>query len=290
MQKAHPDAIRAHRLRHEIVATKVANRIVNRLGPSIPINLSEEEGVSLGQVGTAFLVAEQILGLPKLWQRIEEAEIPESLRIELFRIAARSVRGHVSDILRSTGAETTVSEMCETLGPGVKKVAAAAARLIKSEIRNEAAARREHLIGLGTDKDIVDALVRLYEVDNAFGISALAAHKQIDVLEITKAYVILGEALGLDWAQQQIARFVPADPWERLLIAGLERDFEQLRIDFLGRLRDPDVVESTNNWIERHASRIEQFRSLVAQARNSGTVTAPMLAQVASQARILLGR
>jgi len=132
--------------------------------------------------------------------------------------------------------------------------------------------------------------VKLFETDNAFGISALAARKKIDVLEITKAYVILGEALGLDWAQQQIARFVPADPWERLLIAGLERDFEQLRIDFLGRLRDPDLVQSTNNWIERHSSRIEQFRTLVTQARNSGTVTAPMLAQVASQARILLGR
>jgi len=83
---------------------------------------------------------------------------------------------------------------------------------------------------------------------------------------------------------------VPTDPWERLLIAGLERDFEQLRIDFLGRLRDPDVVESTNNWIQRHASRIEQFRGMVSQARNTGTVTAPMLAQIANQARILLGR
>ena len=290
MQKAHAEAIRAHRLRHEILGTKIANRIVNRLGPSIPINLSEEEGVSIGQVATGFLVAEQILDLPKLWERIETADIPEAVRIELFQIAARSVRGHVSDILRSTGVEASVSELVARLGPGVKKVAAAAARIIKTEIRNEAAARREHLIGLGTDKDIVDGLVRLYEVDNAFGIAALADRKQIDVLEITKAYVILGEALGLDWSQQQIARFVPADPWERLLIAGLERDFEQLRIDFLGRLRDPDVVDSTNKWIQRHASRIEQFRRMVDQARNSGTVTAPMLAQIASQSRILLGR
>ena len=50
---------------------------------------------------------------------------------------------------------------------------------------------------------------------------------------MTRAYTRLGEALGLDWAQQQVARFVPADQWERLLTAGLARDFEQLRIDFL---------------------------------------------------------
>src|SRR4029450_6358073 len=245
---------------------------------------------SLGQVATAFLVAEHLLGLPKLWQRIEETEIPEALRIELFQAAARSMRSHVSDILRSTGAETKVSELVELLGPSVKKVSAAANRLIRSEVRNEAAARQERLLGLGTDEDIVDGLVRLFELDGVFGIAALSSRKQFDELELTKAYTKLGEALGLDWAQQEIARFIPADPWERLLIAGLERDFEQLRREFLGRLRDPDVAASTQHWIERHASRIEQFRRFVVQARTAGAVTAPMLAQIANQARILLGR
>ena len=37
MRKAHADAIRAHRLRNEIVATKVANRLVNRLGPGVAL-------------------------------------------------------------------------------------------------------------------------------------------------------------------------------------------------------------------------------------------------------------
>jgi glutamate dehydrogenase len=290
MQKAHADSIRAHRLRDEILATKIANRMVNRLGPSICMLLSEEEGVSLGQVATAFLAAEQLLGLPKLWQRIEQAEIPEALRIELFQVAARSVRSHVSDILRSTGAETTVSDLVTLLGPGVKKTAAAAARLIKSEVRNEAASRHERLINLGADEAIVDGLVRLYELDGVMGIAALAARKHADELELTRAYVNLGEALGLDWAQQQVARFVPADPWERLLIAGLERDFEQLRIDFLGRQRDADIVGATQRWIERHHSRIAQFRNLVTQARTAGAVTAAMLAQVSAQARVLLGR
>jgi glutamate dehydrogenase len=39
MRKTHADAIRAHRLRNEIVATKVANRLVNRLGPGVAFGL-----------------------------------------------------------------------------------------------------------------------------------------------------------------------------------------------------------------------------------------------------------
>jgi glutamate dehydrogenase len=290
MRKAHADAIRAHRLRNEIVATKVANRLVNRLGPGVAFDLTEEEGASLQQVISAFLVAERLLDLDKLWEEIEQGSLPESVRIELFSIAAKSVRSHLSDILRSSGGETRVGGLCKLLEPGTRKIAAAATRLIRSEVRNEAAARRDRLIALGASEDIVRGLVRLYELDGVFGIAALAASRKVDELAVTRAYTRLGEALGLDWAQQQVARFVPADQWERLLTAGLARDFEQLRIEFLSRTKGKDPDAAVDAWIEEQGPRIDQFRKLVSRARTEGHVSASMLAQVAGQARILLAR
>ena len=109
-------------------------------------------------------------------------------------------------------------------------------------------------------------------------------------LAVTRAYTRLGEVLGIDWAQQQVARYVPADNWERLLAAGLIRDFEQLRIDFLSRTRSEEPDESVERWVERNPKRIAQFKALVDRAKLAGTVSAPMLAQIASQARILLSR
>ncbi|GAA4748938.1 NAD-glutamate dehydrogenase [Sphingomonas daechungensis] len=290
MRKAHASAIRAHRLRNEILATRVANRLVNRLGPSAALDLTEEEGASLAQVVAAFLVAEKLLDLPKLWAEIEETPLPEMVRVELFSIAASSVRNHISDILRSVGAETSVSAMCKLLEPGVRKISAAAAKLIRSEVRNEAAARRERLLSLGATDDIVKGLVRLFELDGIFGLAALAARKKLDELALARAYTTLGEALGIDWAQQQIARFMPADQWERLLTAGLARDFEQLRIDFLSRMRSKDSDAAVEEWVSAQGARLEQFRNLIARARTEGSVSASMLAQIASQARILLAR
>ena len=290
MRKAHADAIRAHRLRNEIIATKVANRLVNRLGPGVAFDMTEEEGASLQQVVSAFLVAERLLDLDKLWKEIEEASLPETVRIELFSIAAASIRAHLSDILRAASGEHGMSTLCHTLEAGVRKIGAAATKLIRSEVRNEAAARRDRLLALGASEEIVRGLVRLYELDGVFGIAALAAHEKLDELSVTRAYTRLGEALGLDWAQQQVARFVPADQWERLLTAGLARDFEQLRIEFLSRCRGKDLDECVDGWIEHHGRRIDQFRELVRRAHSEGHVSAPMLAQIASQARILLGR
>ena len=290
MQKEHAAAIRAHRLRHEIVATKVANRLVNRLGPSMALDITEEEGVSLGQVVAAFLVAERLLDLDALWHRIEQAAVAEQVRIQLFATAAQTIRGHLSDVLRAAGGETGVSPLVELLSPGFAKVAGSRSTLIRSEVKSESDARRDQLAAMGADKAIADTLVRLFELDGVFAIAALGARKQLDELVLTKAYTRLGEALGLDWAQQQVTRFTPVDPWERLLVAGLARDFEQLRIDFLGRARsdEPDAV--VDRWVERNQPRIDQFSRLVARARGAGAVTVPMLAQIASQARILLAR
>ena len=290
MRKAHAESIRAHRLRNEIIATKVANRLVNRLGPGVAFDMTEEEGASLQQVVAAFLVAERLLDLDKLWTEIEAADLPETVRIELFSIAAASIRAHLSDVVRAAAGEMRISALCKLLEPGVRRISAAAAKLIRAEVRNEAAARRDRLLALGASEEIVRDLVRLYELDGVFGIAALAARHQLDELSVTRAYTRLGEALGLDWAQQQVARFVPADQWERLLTAGLARDFEQLRIDFLSRCRDADLDDCVEGYIEQQRPRIDQFRQLVARARSEGHVSAPMLAQIAGQARILLGR
>jgi glutamate dehydrogenase len=253
-------------------------------------DLTEEEGASLQQVVSAFLVVERLLDLDELWREIEEDALPEAVRVELFAIAAATIRAHLSDILRSVGGETNVSKLCARLEPGVRKIAAQATRLIRSEVRNEAAARRDRLIALGASEEIVHGLVRLYELDGVFGIAALAADRKTDELALTRAYTTLGEALGVDWAQQQVARFVPSDQWERLLTAGLARDFEQLRIDFLARHRGKEPDAAVTAWIENQHARIEQFRKLVARARAEGQVSASMLGQIASQARILLSR
>ena len=290
MQKKHADAIRMHRLRHQIVATKVANRLVNRLGPSLPLDMTEEEGVGLPQVVVAYLVAERLLDLQSLWVMVEKAEMSEPNRVQLYALCAKTVRAHIGDVIRAAAGETSVEQVCRMLKPGLDKVAARTAGLIRAEVRGEAASRRLSLEYLGANKEVVDRLVRLYELDGVFGIAALGARKEIDELAVTRAYTRLGEVLGIDWAQQQVARYMPVDNWERLLAAGLLRDFEQVRIDFIGRVRSEDPDESVERWVERNPKRIAQFRALVDRARIAGTVSVPMLAQIASQARILLSR
>ena len=68
MQEPFRKRILAHRLRTEIVATVVANQIVNRMGLVHPFELAEEEGAGLDRIVL------QYLHLPQTERRMEAWE------------------------------------------------------------------------------------------------------------------------------------------------------------------------------------------------------------------------
>ena len=290
LRERHGDALLGHRLRREIVSTKVANRLVNRLGLTAAFALAEEEGVGLGAVATGFVAAERLFDVAPLWDVLDRRSMSESLRIELFREVARALRLHISDILRAMRPEEGAGALVARLRPGLNKLLAAGESLLRAETRRQAEQLRERLAGLGAPADIVEPVVRVVVMNGAVGIAALGHERRMDEVAVTHAYTRLGEVLGLDWAQGAASRYQPADPWERLLTAGLERDFEQLRLEFLERVGATGRGDAVEEWIEGHAPRIAQFRALVDRARAAPVTTAPMLAQVASQARVLLSR
>ena len=87
----------------------------------------------------------------------------------------------------------------------------------------------------------------------------------------------------------------PSDPWERLLVAGLARDFQQMRLDFLRSLArrkaaKQDLLGQIEAWAASRAAPIRQFRTMVGRAQSAAPVAPAMLAQIASQARSALKR
>jgi glutamate dehydrogenase len=290
MRERHGDAIRAHRLKKEIIATKVANRFVNRLGIIAPFALTEEEGAAFGQAAAAFLAAERLFHMDALWAELDDADLPEQVRLALFEQASTGLQMHIADLLRCTSPDMTPGGIVELLTPGLEKLNAMVDDLLRPEARAEAGSLRADLDAMGAPEAISRRIVRLFEMNGAVGLAVLGQKLKVDEIQLTRAYTKLGEALGLDWAQHAANNFQARDQWERLLTAGLARDFEQLRLEFMERRKSDDPKAVVDAWVTSQGPRIEQFRRTVERARTASVTTAPMLAQIATQARVLLGR
>lgn len=290
MVKKHKTAILGHRLRKEIIATKLANRMVNRLGLLHPFELAEEEGCSLADVAAAFAIAERIYDLPSLWQAIDTGEMPESTRLMLFNQTAVETRAQMADIIRNAHEGRDVGGATSLYAPVVQKLSASLDSLLPSDIRHHTESFGTRLVDNGAPRKIADRLVRMAQLDGAIGLAALSATQKGDVTALTQAFTAIGDALGIGWAQGTAMQMDPHDPWERLLVAGLARDFQAMRLDFLRRRAAKKPVEDTQSWLTDNAPRVRAFKAVVDRARMGGMPTPAMLAQIAGQARVLLGR
>ena len=290
MQTRFPAAIDEHRLRGEIIATKLANRMVNRLGILHPFQLSEEEGAAPGDIAAMFVVAERLFDLPALWQAIETTDMPETGRLALFDEVAVATRSQIADLLRANPTAPTPSAVCARIGQGIARLDDQSRDLLLEEACAQSGRIASELEQAGAPRDLAMKVVRLFELDGAVGLADLGERSGIDEAELTRAFTRLGQALGLDWAQANAARIQPSDPWERLLIAGLARDFQQLRLDFLARDGHRAPGEQVDHWLAENSARVAQFKAVVDRARHAAAPNAAMLAQIASQARVLLGR
>jgi glutamate dehydrogenase len=295
MRKTFAEEIRGHRLRREMIATSLANRIVNRLGLIHPFELAEEEGVGFAEVAAAFVVTEQLFALDGLWRDLDDAAMPEAVRLIMFERVAAAVGNLMSDVLRTASGKVAPSSMIGELAKGVASLAAAREELLAGKTREQSHALRAQFVGMGAPAALAGRVANLFDYDGAVGLARLSLDTGVEPTRLTHAFTDVGGRLGLDWAQATAAHMSPSDVWERLLVDGLARDFQQMRLDFLRRLlkrkgAKDDPGAAVAEWAAHNAQAVAQMRGLITRAQSRPPVVPAMLAQIASQARNLLDR
>jgi glutamate dehydrogenase len=287
MQQSQSEAIRTHQLRREIIATKLANRIINRLGLIHPFELQEEEGCSLADLASAFVIAERLNDAGSLWDGISAASMPEDARLALLNTIASAMRSQMADIVRALPVGTLPGDGEASLREGIARLPADMENMLSADARQRADQLNNRLITLGAPANLADGAIALVWREGRTGLSHLATRLGKDGAAVTHAYMRIGEAVGIDWLQSAASRMEPSDPWERLLIAGILRDMQQIRFDLLSRLQG-DPLEATEGWIAAQQSRIDQFAQMVRRARSAPFTHVAMLAELAAKARALL--
>ena len=289
MQELFKSAIERHRLRKEIIATKVANVVVNRLGLQAPFELAEEEGVGLARVAGAYLCCDHIFELGELYSDIEAESISEAARLEVLDAVARITRLQIADMLRVADPASLPGEIISLVSGGVRQMNREG-HSTSSAAEKTNAHLRERLVFIGTSPALTDRIVRLYELDGAVATSALAARFGWREADVAAAQIHLGEALGLDWAAATAQRMTLNDPWDRLFVAALARDLKRIPLEFLARSGPVGPELMVSEWLAQHRVQLERFARLVQRARAASSVSLAMIGQITAQAEILLAR
>jgi glutamate dehydrogenase len=86
LRERFPDTIATHRLRREIIATQLANAIVNHGGPAVVPRLVDETGADVPTIAAAYAAVRDAFGLPETNAEIDalDDQVPGVLQLELY--------------------------------------------------------------------------------------------------------------------------------------------------------------------------------------------------------------
>ena len=222
--------IHGHRLRREIIATVVANQLVDRAGSTFAFRLTEETGARVPQLARAFAVAREVFAMRDFWAEVQaldnriEAGTQLAMLIEGRRLVERATRWLVRAYPHGLEIEATT----ERFAPGARRLSAAVPEVLRGLDRDSFSERRDDLQEAGVPEPLARRVAGLQALLSVFDITEDAAATGRDAALVTDVYFSLGADLGLDWLRDRILDLPRADRWQALARAALRDDLYRL--------------------------------------------------------------
>ena len=277
-------AIARHRLRREIIATVVANDLVNRAGITFVHDMRARTGRGAGDVARAYSIVREVFELRALWADIEalDNKVPAPLQLDMLRTALRLVERVTAWLL--AGSRLDIKAQVDANRPGIALLAEHLGEFMPERIRHELARRVAAFVEKGVPPALALRVTRLDFLLSAVDIVRLAKTAQRDFLEAAQRFFAIGSHFKLD-ALRVAARKLFADTqWQKLAVAALIDDLYAHQADLTARAlaRGGDF----QHWLDDHARDLGRLDTLV---REIESVTQPDLAMLTVANRALRG-
>jgi glutamate dehydrogenase len=286
----------SHPLRREIIATYVANSMLNRVGSTFVHRLMETTGATPQEVVRAFLLTRETFGFVSLWKAIEALDnhVDDAVQAELLIASSRLIDRGTTWFLRSRRLQDDMAATIARFAPGVEALATALPQLLDGDDRASLQAAVARSAAEGTPTELAARVVALDTLYAALDIVEEAGNHSRPVETVARIYFELATRLGLPWLRGRIGA-LPADHhWQMLArgamlddLSGLQRAITR---DVLGGGDDATALRLVNAWQADSRRAVDRVECLLAELRAAPAPDAAMLSVALSELRNLAVR
>jgi glutamate dehydrogenase len=280
------DAIDSHPLRRELVATVVANAVVNRAGISFLSRLCDETGLSLPVLARAHVIARDVLDAAAAWTAVDALDlvVPAAVQDEMFLLVRRLVERSARWLVRHV-EPLALGPTVERFAAPVQTVLAALPDLLVGSVAAEADARTARFVEAGVLPDLARKVGTSDAALVALPAVALALDHGLDPRDVARIQFLLDDRLGLDHLRDAIAALPRADRWQTEARAALRDDFYESQHALTAAVvTETDASAApearVDAWLAAHAAPVERYGALVDDVERAGTADLAALAVV----------
>lgn len=274
-------ALRDHRLRREITAVTLANRLVDSMGMTFVSRVAANTGRSEIDVARAWAAAAAVADADGVMRAIDTAPArmrPEAV-VECATAVDRALEQATKWLLRFPGAPGPIAELVTRFHEPVRRLLSRWLEWLPDEIAEAHRLEAARLTDMGVDPALVAGVGRLAALADALEISHLASELQIGIETVAPAYVRAATVVDTQWVQQSLGAMANSDDrWERRAVEGLLEGLlyarRRLARNILACRRDGCSVEPClQEYRAAHREQIESLRQLTDDLKTMGRPT-----------------
>jgi glutamate dehydrogenase len=280
-----PDALEHHRLRREIIATQLANSMINRGGPSLIVRIADQTGASPAAVASAFAAVRDSYGMTALNAAIDDLDnrIPGKLQLDLYAAVQDLLLDRIVWFLRNVDFTKGLADAVAHYSDGIAAVTAALDGALSQDALKARSTRRKELTDAGVPQELAVRIGNLGPLAAATDIILVADRTGEMVGEVAATFFATGAFFGLDRIASAANNIPIADYFDRL---ALDRARESIG-DAERRLAAAMVgngaagAGAVEAWVAPRKNEVERIRGAIHEIAGTG-LTLSKLAVAAS--------
>ncbi|HEY3779107.1 MAG TPA: NAD-glutamate dehydrogenase [Rhizomicrobium sp.] len=294
-----PDELIHHRLRREIIATVLSNRVINLAGPVFVHRMEEVSSAPAARIARAFVLAEGTLGLAALKSRIDamDGKVPATVQTGAYDEILELLRRLGLWFLINIPVRADLGDAITRYRAGVDALRGTFASLVSPYEAQATEARIAELQNSGTPFDLSEDIAVLPLLAGTPEIVLLADARGLPIDLVAGAYFAIGATVGLDRLRGLANRIAGHEHWDRLAVRRIVDDLyagqRALAAEALASFSSSKAVtraqgaEAVRRWEESHADALSRTRSFLAELERSGDLSIAKLTLANSQIRTL---
>jgi glutamate dehydrogenase len=273
-----PDALQTHRLRREIIATQLANSMINRGGPALVVRIADQTGASAEQIAFAFALVRNSYRMTALNSAIDalDNKVPGKTQLGLYDAVQDLLLDRLVWFLRHIDVSQGLGALVDHHEAGVEKVRAALDTVLHEGARNARDAHVSELTNAAVPAELARWIADLPSLAAAPDIILVSDRTGKPIPEVAATYFAAGSFFGLDRIRAPARAIQVSDYFDRLAldraldsIAEAER---RITAEMVGNgAAGPQAVEA---WVKPRAGEVERIRLAVDEiARSALTIS-----------------
>ncbi|WGH83991.1 NAD-glutamate dehydrogenase [Auritidibacter ignavus] len=263
LQETGENAILQHPLGAQIIATRLANHVIDSGGITVIFRAEEETAADLSTLVRAFIVAEEIYQLPALQQQINDlpATLDHRVRMQMLqdlrRLTDRLMRWLIHHQLTTEPMHSRIERFQDTVAAVQPKIG----QLLTGDMHQAATSRATKLREAGVGDELAETVATLFESYSLLDIAGIADRFDQDPAGIARVYFHGQDYFDAEKLLELITDLSRRTRWDALARVSIREDLYGWLSDLASVIVEQTAEAFTYDTHEEVSAAVEDWRA-----------------------------